>query len=55
MISNPQFRYEMDTSVSPAVRAAALKRERAAAAKLARVAGKAAAAEKRAAVEACCG
>ena len=40
------------TTMSPAVRAAALKRERAAAAKLARVAGKAAAAEKRAAVEA---
>jgi len=40
------------TTMSPAVRAAALKRERAAAAKLARVAGKVAAAEKRAAVEA---
>lgn len=46
------FRYEMDTCVSPAVRAAALKREKKAAAVLARVAGRAAAAERRAAVEA---
>ena len=40
------------TMMSPAVRASALKREKAAAAKLARVAGKVAAAETRAAVEA---
>lgn len=49
--SGPEFRYEMDTSdtmMSPAVRAAALKREKAAAAKLARAAGKIAAAARRA-------
>lgn len=40
------------TTMSPAVRAAALKRDKVAAAKLARAAGKIAAAEKRAAVEA---
>ena len=40
------------TMMSPAVRAAALKREKAAAAKLARAAGKVAAAERRAADEA---
>ena len=40
------------TMMSPAVRAAALKREKAAAAKLARAAGKVAAAERRAAEEA---
>jgi hypothetical protein len=45
-------RYEMDTKMmTPAVRAAALKREKKAAAIAARAAGKAAAAEKRAAFE----
>jgi len=50
MIVDLNFRYEMDTSdtmMSPAVRAAALKREKAAAAKLARAAGKIAAAAAR--------